>query len=47
MNTCIFVPSHIHHSEQIELLNKCLSSLINQTQKTKIWKHKNQPSYKL
>lgn len=37
MNICVFVPSHIYYNGQIELLNKCLLSLVNQTKKVKIY----------
>ena len=36
MNACIFVPSHIHYDNQINLLSRCLTSLLNQTKKINI-----------
>lgn len=37
MNTAIFIASHIYYDNQLDLLNTCLTSLINQTKHSDIF----------
>lgn len=37
MKTCVLIPSHIYYDNQIDLLEKCIISLINQTEETHIF----------
>ena len=37
MNTAIFVASHIYYDNQLDLLNTCLISLVNQTKQSDIF----------
>ena len=37
MNICVFVPSHINYDGQLTYLDKCLTSLVNQTYKCDIY----------